>query len=748
MHFRKRADSVNNTTPLPPAPKTVAPSGSFDGNDGDWSTFLINVGDSDGTGGGQNFKVLISTSSPIVLVPAQADWCDEDCAKDRGVQVYKGEQNLGFQTTSSSWSQAGIYDLPVPDGWLNKTDKPRGTWGTDNVGLGPSSKDSWILPGTYVAESRYKELYMGYFGLAAGPVSPGAGKDSVNPFLTTFASSGQIPSISYGYTAGASYNENGADDITENSGNGAVGNLVLGGYDDTRVNMKKGVSIGMPSIQNNSLVVGVPSIIYNPDPYVDAGSFSFTSETKGFSAIIDSTLPYLWLPDKVCDHFAEKFNLQYDEDSNFYTVNSSAAQNNKQQNATVSFKIASSSIDSSNFADIRLPYSAFDLTFTEPPNGNGTKYFPLKKSSDGSFVLGRAFLQEAYLVVDYERVNFTVAPAIAPALPMPDPKLVPIYNKTYVPPGPTPIPTSGGGGGLSGGAIAGIVVGIVVAFLGAAVGFFLWWKKRRAAQNAPPNYKEATEIDTSAAGNEVKHRRVSELDSEPPGFPKPTAPGGFYGDRGDRKDLSPFPPISEMDSPPAELYSPPAVASTPHSEGHGLDYFTTGGKLGRRGATRESSANNTPGTPPPFTPIAELPGDDGRFPVGGMRFDPIPSPKASPTLKSSALHNRGPSEAGSSRNNIDEVMKRPSAEPSPSRPEKTEAVTQSDASEDKKLEKEGNTEVEGETGEALERRPSHTRGLSDTTVQSDTTVVSQPTPEELERWALAEDEQPGRPLSE
>lgn len=486
----------------------------------------------------------------------------------------------------------------------------------------------------------------------------------------------------------------------------------------------------MPSQQNNSLVVGVPSITYYPQPGVEDNGFSFTSETKGFKAIIDSTLPYLWLPDKVCDHFAERFNLAYDKETNFYTVNSTAASKNNQQNATVSFKIAEDALDSSNFADIRLPWSAFDLSFTKPPNGNATKYFPLKKSSDGRFVLGRAFLQEAYLVTDYERLNFTVAPAIAPGSPAPPEKLISIYRKDYKPPGPTPIPTSGGGGGLSGGAIAGIVVGILVIFFGIAVGLFLWWKKKRAAKNElPPNYKEATEIDTSAAGNEVKHRRISELDSHIPGMPK--SPAGYYGNN-EGKGFTPIGAISEMDSPPAELPSPPMVASTPYSEGSGgPDYFTAGGRLGRRGATRESSGNNTPGTPPLVTPMAELPGDH----IHSSR-----SP--SPPLKLGALHTRGPSDTGSSHNNIDEVMKRTSEEPP--RSEGAAVVTEKG----KESEKQGHTKEGDAEGEVIERRPSHTRGLSDTTVQSDITVVSQPTPEELENWASAEDEHPRRPLSE
>jgi hypothetical protein len=510
---------------------------------------------------------------------------------------------------------------------------------------------------------------------------------------------------------------------------------VLGGYDEARINPDiNRVSIRMPSGFNTSLVVGVQSISYRPNVNVDQNVYGITEDnTKGFMATIDSTFPYLLLPDEICDRFALRFNLQYNNKTNFYTMNSTGAANNDQQNATVTFKLGSDPSGSgSDHTTINLPYSAFDLEYFDPEDPQDTtRYFPIRRSMNGRFVLGRTFLQEAYIAVDYQRANFTIAqvPLLNSA---PEPKLVSIYDLSYVPPSPTPLPPGGGSKGLSGGAIAGIVIGILAVALGAAFGVFIWWKRRRERNAAPPDYKEATEIDTSAAGNEVKHRRISELDTQVPGAPK-TPLGGFYGDERERKDLSPFPPISEMESPPTELYSPPVVAATPHSEGSGPDYFTVGGKLGRRGATRESSANNTPGTPPYLTPMAELPGDDGGYQVRGQHLDRIPSAKGSPLASGSGSGSKRDPSANHSQGNIDEVMRQP--------PAKDDAGAEATATA-----KQPDADVEG-VAEG-ERRPSHARGASDATVQSDTTVVSQPTPDELEQWALVDDGQTRRPLSE
>ncbi|PVH93309.1 acid protease [Periconia macrospinosa] len=702
MSPRKRADNL-------PKPVALSPSGEFDGNDGRWSSFYVNIGDADATGRGQNFKVLISTSSPLTLVPSQASWCNPDCAAKRGAQIFDGSQSQGFDPEKSqSWKDAGIFNLPLPH-WWSEGDI-NATYGSENVGLGESSKDSPILTQQYVARYDSQKLFMGSFGLSQTSIKSGTG--SQPPFLVNFAGFNNIPSISYGYGAGASY---------RNSNKGIPGNVVLGGYDGARIKMQNALNLTMPSDKNNTLVVGVASILYKPNQNVEANTFSFTSETKGFLATIDSTLPYLLLPDKVCDLFVERFGLQLDNGTGLYTVSDQSLRQNRQQNATVSFKITKDAQDttvSNNFTTINLPYDAFDLQASYPlTNGSDTiRYFPIKKSRNGIFVLGRAFLQESYLVVDYDRSTFSVAPAVY-SDPMPEQKLVPIYNKTTSPPSTTPtVIPQGGDGGLAPGAIAGIVVGIVVAFLLAALGYFLWWRRRRAAQAAtaaeaaPPYTEKPPEMDTVAAGSEIKSHRVSELDSEPPNSPRPSI-GGYYDGRGAKESISPFPPISEMESPPAELYSPPLVASTPRSEGGGSDYFIAGGKLRQHG--RNSSGNNTPGTPA----AVELPGDDGKYQVGGVHFDPIASPKLSPA----ATHTK-----------IDEVVARNEA--SPERKPNLEKVKE---------------ENESQPGSPLERRPSsHQRGLSDTTVQSDDTAVSAMTPEEMERWAMGNDNSPTRPLSE
>lgn len=208
MTLRTRADTT--LVQLPPKPLVLTPSGTFDGDDGKWSTFNINIA-GDGEGKGQNFKVLISISSPITMVPRQTEWCsDEECAKRRGT-LDPGA--LGLSTTlSDAYRLVGIYTLPLQDlfWWSQNLMSPNfngtltGAWAQGNVGLGGASKQSITFQNQYVVSSYLKEFYLGSLGLSIGSISPTGA--SLPTFFTTLAQApNKIASPSYGFTAGASY---------------------------------------------------------------------------------------------------------------------------------------------------------------------------------------------------------------------------------------------------------------------------------------------------------------------------------------------------------------------------------------------------------------------------------------------------------------------------------------------------------------------------------------------------------------
>ena len=132
---------------------------------------------------------------------------------------------------------------------------------------------------------------------------------------------------------------------------------------------------------------------------------------KVFPAYIDSTIPYLYLPLESCILFEKAFGITWNESVLAYLVNDSLRSTLLTENPSITFTLSNSTSESSPTIDIELPYAAFDLIAERPLMKRATHYFPLMRAANESqYTLGRTFLQEAYLVADYERRNFSISP--------------------------------------------------------------------------------------------------------------------------------------------------------------------------------------------------------------------------------------------------------------------------------------------------------------------------------------------------
>jgi hypothetical protein len=220
---------------------------------------------------------------------------------------------------------------------------------------------------------------------------------------------------------------------------------------------------------------------------------------------IDSSTPFMWLPGFVCDQFAQAFNLVYDDSLQLYLYadNGTTLDNIRSQNITFTFTIANDP-GSSNAVDISLPFAAFDLELSYPYPGlaanftsGSTSYFPLRRAAnDTQYTIGRSFLQEAYLTVDYERNNFSVSQARFATDSLTNINLVPITrptNSNFT--GPADI--AGPSTSLSVGAKVGIGLGIAVlilSFTGFVVYVFAFkWKRpsRLASESDGASFTKA-----------------------------------------------------------------------------------------------------------------------------------------------------------------------------------------------------------------------------------------------------------------
>ena len=267
--------------------------------------------------------------------------------------------------------------------------------------------------------------------------------------------------------------------------------LTLGGYDSSRF-VAHDISFTLNPSQQPQAYVNSISVVSTAASTNWATPVSLLNAGDSVSAIIDSSTPFLWLPQSVCDSFAENLGLSYNESLQLYTFDENPSQRDTLQKASLNFTFGLSNLASStDIVNITLPYEAFDLEATFPflnyttyGASNSTKYyFPLKvATNEAQYTIGRAFLQEAYIITDYERNNFSVHQAIHTGDALGDTSLVSItrYDKSTLSGNP-----SSPSQRLSSGAVAGIAIGIVaICALGSFLIFWFWRRRHRATDNA------------------------------------------------------------------------------------------------------------------------------------------------------------------------------------------------------------------------------------------------------------------------
>jgi len=253
--------------------------------------------------------------------------------------------------------------------------------------------------------------------------------------------------------------------------------LTLGGYDANRFESHN-VSFDLDPNQNAVAAINEITVSARPLSTSNTGTGWSTNpltllgpgDADLFS--IDSSTPFIWLPETVCTRFEKALGLVYDTNLQLYTFGNNASQHQALINWNMTFNFAIADLPgSAKVVNISLPYSAFDLQLSYPfPGLNATSsspttnYFPLRKAANSSqYTIGRSFLQEAYLIVDYERNNFSVHQATFAIDALTNYDLVNINkpdNSTLTGHSATT------GSSLSNGAIAGIVIACVIIVVG------------------------------------------------------------------------------------------------------------------------------------------------------------------------------------------------------------------------------------------------------------------------------------------
>ena len=263
--------------------------------------------------------------------------------------------------------------------------------------------------------------------------------------------------------------------------------LTLGGVDLNR-HTPSGISFDLansfePIVAINKISVTSEPLATSPNKPKWAGKpLDLLGKSQAQLFTIDSSTPFFWLPEDVCDAFAVALNLTYNETLQLYQY-SEAADPSTLEDWNLNFVFTIADLPgSTKSVDINIPYDAFNHQLTFPfPALNTTfgaapvNYFPLRKAANNTqYTIGRAFLQEAYLTVDYERSNFSISQAEFANNALTNVNLVAISK-----PANSYFDRSKGSSGLSTGAKAGIGAGVGVAVIGLAVLAFFCLRSRK-----------------------------------------------------------------------------------------------------------------------------------------------------------------------------------------------------------------------------------------------------------------------------
>ena len=179
-------------------PLVLEPYG-WAGNDGNWSTFRIEVGNPP-----QPFQILPSTCSNEVWIPTPPG-CKvpvANCTDSRGVLSTSGSSSRGFQSNiSDTWQLINILDLGSEDHYFSGQEG--GFYGLDTLSVGKDPATT--LSNQIVAGIATSNFWLGILGLGNIPAKVTTSDGLVPSFVTSLKNNKITQSLSYGYGAGAAY---------------------------------------------------------------------------------------------------------------------------------------------------------------------------------------------------------------------------------------------------------------------------------------------------------------------------------------------------------------------------------------------------------------------------------------------------------------------------------------------------------------------------------------------------------------
>jgi hypothetical protein len=224
----------------------------------------------------------------------------------------------------------------------------------------------------------------------------------INSYLYTNGGGKAIPSYSFGMHIGSA-----AQNIP--------GSLFLGGYDQSRAiapvsaqpyttpGAGGGFAIELLDIELGVVTGGSPWNFTNKTGLLMQGDSNTGALTQQpLSLLVSPPNPYIYLPKSACDTIAAELPVQYQAEMGLYYWDTSSPLYKQIVTAPtyLGFTFQLNALNTANFT-IKVPFQLLNLTLQSPLVSTHTQYFPCFASTNGTYGLGRAFLQAAFVGVNW-----------------------------------------------------------------------------------------------------------------------------------------------------------------------------------------------------------------------------------------------------------------------------------------------------------------------------------------------------------
>ncbi|KAJ5154324.1 Peptidase aspartic [Penicillium coprophilum] len=320
---------------------------------------------------------------------------------------YAEEAGLFNPGMSSTWDNTSIKLDPTGYSWEDLNFSP--TNAVPVSGKARRARETMELYGTTVPDVDLISISQGYqtypggqsYPLQVGYLSLGAQDvnqtfDKLGATMITswlWNGSGTISSYTYGMHIGS-------------APLGIAGSLMLGGYDKSRalgeVSAQPHTGSSAPiSLLDISLGVaegGSPWKYPSKAGLLAQGNSSLESGVSVHANVVD---PYIYLPQSSCDAIAAELPVTHNADLGLYFWNTDDPQYSKIVNSPsyLAFTFVKDNTNTQNIT-IKVPFALLNLTLEAPLVTKPTPYFPCF-GTEGTYALGRAFFQSAFIGVNY-----------------------------------------------------------------------------------------------------------------------------------------------------------------------------------------------------------------------------------------------------------------------------------------------------------------------------------------------------------